>query len=162
MRARPCESGKALPGAAGKAVTEAIVDLPLDAIREGPRVRKALGDIETRSGAAACPWRYLVPLPPSAMSPAWGSALHRNCKPASVYYARMSLKHYHLKSSLLALLDERWAGFCPLCEMAKMLNDPKTPPKLKGRLRKDLDAYTVPQLKPSRAGETMGAEHIEP
>ena len=36
MRARPCESGKALPGAAGKAVTEAIVDLPLDAIRKGP------------------------------------------------------------------------------------------------------------------------------
>ena len=36
MRARPCESGKALPGATGKAVTEAIVDLPLDAIREGP------------------------------------------------------------------------------------------------------------------------------
>ena len=29
MRARPCESGKALPGAAGKGVTEAIVDLPL-------------------------------------------------------------------------------------------------------------------------------------
>jgi hypothetical protein len=53
MRARPCESGKALPGAAGKAVTEAIVDLPLDAIREGPRVRKALGDIEARSGTAA-------------------------------------------------------------------------------------------------------------
>jgi hypothetical protein len=53
MRARPCEPGKALPGAAGKAVTEAIVDLPLDAIREGPCVRQALGDIETRLGAVA-------------------------------------------------------------------------------------------------------------
>jgi hypothetical protein len=65
----------------------------------------------------------------------------------------MSLKHYHLKGpSLLALLDARLAGFCPLCEMEKLLNDPKTPPKLKGRLRKDLDAYTVPQLKPSSEG----------
>lgn len=53
MRARPCESGKALPGAGGKAVTEAIVDLPLDAIREEPRIRQDLGDIEARSGAAA-------------------------------------------------------------------------------------------------------------
>jgi hypothetical protein len=42
----------------------------------------------------------------------------------------MSLKHYHLKGpSLLALLDERWAGFCPLCEMEKMLNDAQPRPK---------------------------------
>jgi hypothetical protein len=34
-------------------VTEAIVDLPLDAIREEPRIRQDLGDIEARSGAAA-------------------------------------------------------------------------------------------------------------
>jgi hypothetical protein len=61
----------------------------------------------------------------------------------------MPLKHYHLKPSLLALLDERWAGFCPLCEMEKLYHDAQTPPKLKERLRKDLNAYTVPQLKPS-------------
>ena len=53
----------------------------------------------------------------------------------------MPLKHYHLKPSLLALLDERWAGFCPLCEMEKMYHDPKTPPKVKKRLRQDLAAY---------------------
>jgi hypothetical protein len=65
----------------------------------------------------------------------------------------MPLKHYHLKGpSLLALLDARLAGFCPLCEMEKLLNDPKTPPNLKGRLQKDLDAYTVPRPKPSSRG----------
>jgi hypothetical protein len=55
----------------------------------------------------------------------------------------MPLKHYHLKygPSLLALLNERWAGFCPLCEMEKLLNDPKTPPRVKKSLRKDLAAY---------------------
>jgi hypothetical protein len=66
----------------------------------------------------------------------------------------MPLKHYHLKSgpSLLALLDERWAGFCPLCEMEKMLNDAQTPPNVKVRLRRDIDAYTVPKLKLSSKG----------
>jgi hypothetical protein len=50
----------------------------------------------------------------------------------------------HLKYGrrLLELLDERWAGFCPLCEMEKMYNDPETPPKLKARLRKSIAAYT--------------------
>jgi hypothetical protein len=65
----------------------------------------------------------------------------------------MPPQHYHLKGpSLLALLDERLAGFCPLCAMARMLNDPKTPPKLKARLRRQIDAYTVPKLKPSSEG----------
>jgi hypothetical protein len=68
----------------------------------------------------------------------------------------MPPQHYHLKSgsSLLALLDERWVGFCPLCEMEKMLNDPKTPPELKKRLRRDIDAYTVLRVKPSSTGES--------
>jgi hypothetical protein len=72
-----------------------------------------------------------------------------------VYTVGMPLKHYHLKcgSSLLALLDERWAGFCPLCEMEKMYHDAQTPPKVKKRLRRNIDAYTV---------ETRGAEHIKP
>jgi hypothetical protein len=63
----------------------------------------------------------------------------------------MPFKCNHLKCgpALLALLDERWADFCPLCEMEKLYHDPKTPPKVKKRLQKDLDAYTVPQLKPS-------------
>jgi hypothetical protein len=66
----------------------------------------------------------------------------------------MPPQHYHLKGpSFLALLDARWAGFCPVCEMGKLLNDPKTPPKLKARLRRQIDAYTV---------ETIGAEHIKP
>jgi hypothetical protein len=60
----------------------------------------------------------------------------------------MPLKHYHLKGpSLLALLDARRAGFCPLCEMEKMYHDPKTPPNVKARLRRDIDAYTLPQRK---------------
>jgi hypothetical protein len=66
----------------------------------------------------------------------------------------MPLKHYHLKygPSLLALLDERWAGFCPLCEMEKLYHDAQTPPELKNRLRRNIDAYTVPKLKPSLKG----------
>jgi hypothetical protein len=66
----------------------------------------------------------------------------------------MLLKHYHLKCgpALLALLDERWADFCPVCEMEKMYNDPETPPELKKRLRRNIDAYTVPKLKPSSKG----------
>jgi hypothetical protein len=69
-----------------------------------------------------------------------------------VYYAYMPLKHYHLKPSLLALLDERWAGFCPLCEMEKLYHDAQTPPNVKKRLRRDIDAYTVPKPKPSSKG----------
>jgi hypothetical protein len=71
-----------------------------------------------------------------------------------VYTTSMPSKCDHLKygSSLLALLDERWTGFCPLCEMGKLYNDAQTPPKVKARLRRQIDAYTVPKLKPSSEG----------
>jgi hypothetical protein len=75
----------------------------------------------------------------------------------------MPPQHYHLKCgfSLLALLDERWAGFCPLCEMEKLLNDPETPPKVKTHLRKDLAAYTGAAVKsrlflPDHVGKEQG------
>jgi hypothetical protein len=75
----------------------------------------------------------------------------RNVKTPGVYCARMPLlMHYHLKPSLLALLDERLAGFCPLCEMEKMFNDAQTPPKLKVRLRKDLATYTGVAVSPRK------------
>ncbi len=76
---------------------------------------------------------------------------HRNRKPTECILSSMPLKHDHLKCgpALLALLDERWAGFCPLCEMGKLYNDAQTPPKVKARLRREIDAYTVPKLKPS-------------
>jgi hypothetical protein len=84
--------------------------------------------------------RVVCPKPCEPRAPKW---LKRRRKPGGVYYARMPSQHYHLKSgpSLLALLDKRWAGFCPLCEMERMLNDPKTPPNVKKRLRQDLAAY---------------------
>ncbi len=43
--------------------------------------------------------------------------------------------------TLLELLNERWPGFHPGREMEKMYHDPKTPPKVKKRLRQDLAAY---------------------
>jgi hypothetical protein len=64
----------------------------------------------------------------------------------------MPRKHYYLKCGPALLERERWPDFCPLCEMKKMLNDPKTPPELKKRLRRNIDAYTVPKLKPSSKG----------
>lgn len=65
----------------------------------------------------------------------------------------MPLKHDHPQyggytSPLLQMLQERWPGFHPLREMEKMLNDPKTPPKVKKSLRKDLAAYTVLRVNP--------------
>jgi hypothetical protein len=79
----------------------------------------------------------------------------------------MPFKCEHLKYSgrLLELIDERWSGFCPLCEMGKMLNDAQTPPNVKARLRKDLAAYTGAAVKsrlflPAHAGKEQG--HNEP
>jgi hypothetical protein len=50
----------------------------------------------------------------------------------------------HLKyiSPTLALLREHYPGFCPLCAMEKLYNDAQTPPELKKRLRRQIDAYT--------------------
>jgi hypothetical protein len=66
----------------------------------------------------------------------------------------MPSKHDHLKcgSALLELLRERWSNFCPICEMEKMYHDVQTPPKLKKRLRRDIDTYTVLRVKPSSKG----------
>jgi hypothetical protein len=67
----------------------------------------------------------------------------------------MPFKCDHLKCGPALLERERWPDFCPLCEMEKMYHDAQTPPELKKRLRRQIDTYTVPKLKPSSKGALL-------